>query len=104
MVRLGKVYENMMVDLQRTSEKLVERGIRTVMMVTGVEYGEAEAVLRGAGGRVSDCRGRPLRYGKDDPAQLGGIFAARPDAWEKARDVVRELAPGEEPPAGGGGA
>jgi len=32
MVRCGKVYENMMVDLQRTSEKLVERAHRTVMM------------------------------------------------------------------------
>lgn len=52
-----------------------------------------EAVLRGAGGRVSDCRGEPLRYGKEDPAQESGIFAGRPGAWERARDVVRELAP-----------
>lgn len=52
-----------------------------------------EAVLRGAGGRVSDCRGEPLRYGKDDPAQEAGIFAGRPDAWERAREVVAELAP-----------
>jgi N-acetylmuramic acid 6-phosphate etherase len=52
MVRLGKVYENMMVDLQRTSEKLVERGIRTVMMVTGVDYDEADAVLDQCDGHV----------------------------------------------------
>jgi N-acetylmuramic acid 6-phosphate etherase len=52
MVRLGKVYENMMVDLQRTSEKLVERGIRTVMMVTGVDYDEADAVLDTCDGHV----------------------------------------------------
>jgi N-acetylmuramic acid 6-phosphate etherase len=52
MVRLGKVYENMMVDLQRTSEKLVERGIRTVMMVTGVDYDEADAVLDECDGHV----------------------------------------------------
>ena len=52
MVRLGKVYENMMVDLQRTSEKLVERGIRTVMMVTGVDYEEADAVLDECDGHV----------------------------------------------------
>jgi 3'-phosphoadenosine 5'-phosphosulfate (PAPS) 3'-phosphatase len=52
-----------------------------------------EAVLRGAGGRVSDCRGEPLRYGKEDPAQEGGIFAGRPGTWKRARDVVRELAP-----------
>ena len=52
MVRLGKVYENMMVDLQRTSEKLVERGIRTVMMVTGVDYDEADDVLDRCDGHV----------------------------------------------------
>jgi len=52
MVRLGKVYENMMVDLQRTSEKLVERGIRTVMMVTGVDYEAADAVLDRCDGHV----------------------------------------------------
>ena len=52
MVRLGKVYENMMVDLQRTSEKLVERGIRTVMMVTGVDYDRADAVLTRCDGHV----------------------------------------------------
>ena len=52
MVRLGKVYENMMVDLRRTSEKLVERGIRTVMMVTGVDYDAADAVLDRCDGHV----------------------------------------------------
>jgi N-acetylmuramic acid 6-phosphate etherase len=52
MVRLGKVYENMMVDLQRTSEKLVERGRRTVMMATGASYDEAERALEAAGGHV----------------------------------------------------
>lgn len=52
MVRLGKVYENMMVDLQRTSEKLVERGVRTVMMVTGVDYETADAVLDRCAGHV----------------------------------------------------
>lgn len=52
-----------------------------------------EAVLRGAGGRVTDCRGEPLVYGKEDPAQTGGLFAARPDVWEDAADAVRRLAP-----------
>lgn len=52
-----------------------------------------EAVLRGAGGRITDCRGEPLLYGKDDPAQTGGLFAARPDVWEDASDAVRRLAP-----------
>ncbi|MBT8400821.1 MAG: N-acetylmuramic acid 6-phosphate etherase [Rhodothermia bacterium] len=52
MVRLGKVYHNMMIDLQMTSKKLVERSKRVVMMVTGVDYDEAAAVLDTAGGHV----------------------------------------------------
>jgi N-acetylmuramic acid 6-phosphate etherase len=52
MVRLGKVYKNMMVDLERTSEKLVERAHRTLMMVTGVDYDTATATLDRADGHV----------------------------------------------------
>ena len=52
MIRLGKVYENMMVDLQMTSRKLVERSKRVVMMVTGVDYDEAQRVLALADGHV----------------------------------------------------
>ena len=51
-VRLGKVYENMMVDLMATSEKLVERSRRTVMTVTGVDYDTAAAAIAAAGKSV----------------------------------------------------
>lgn len=52
MIRLGKVYENMMVDLQATNKKLEERSKRTVMIVTGVDYDAAEIALKKAGGHV----------------------------------------------------
>lgn len=52
MIRLGKVYGNMMVDLQMTSQKLQERSKRVVMMVTGVDYKRAAQVLKKAGGHV----------------------------------------------------
>jgi N-acetylmuramic acid 6-phosphate etherase len=52
MVRLGKVYENMMIDLQLTSKKLVERSKRIVMMATGVDYATAEEFLQKANGHV----------------------------------------------------
>jgi N-acetylmuramic acid 6-phosphate etherase len=52
MIRLGKVYENMLVDLQMTSKKLEERSKRTVMQVTGLSYEEASRVLDEAGGQV----------------------------------------------------
>ena len=47
-VRMGKVYENMMVDLMATSEKLVERSRRTVMTVTGVDYATAARAIEAA--------------------------------------------------------
>ena len=50
-----------------------------------------EAVLRGAGGSVTDCAGRPLRYGKSNTGQPGGIFAATDAAWRYARPVVVEI-------------
>lgn len=52
MIRLGKVYQNMMVDLQMTSKKLEERSKRTVMIVTGIDYEHAEKTLQLAGGHV----------------------------------------------------
>ncbi len=52
MIRMGKVYENMMVDLQMTNAKLVERSKRTVMTVTGIDYEQATEVLSAAGGHV----------------------------------------------------
>jgi N-acetylmuramic acid 6-phosphate etherase len=52
MIRLGKVYGNMMVDLKMTSRKLEERSKRVVMMVTDVSYEKAAAVLDEANGHV----------------------------------------------------
>ena len=52
MIKLGKVYENMMVDLQLTNQKLVERAKRIIVMVTGVEYETAAEFLEKSGGHV----------------------------------------------------
>jgi N-acetylmuramic acid 6-phosphate etherase len=52
MVRLGKVYENMMIDLQMTNQKLRERSKRIVMTITGVGYEDAADYLEKAGGHV----------------------------------------------------
>jgi N-acetylmuramic acid 6-phosphate etherase len=52
MIKLGKVYRNMMVDLQAKSEKLRERSKRTIMEVTGVDYRKAADLLKGGGGSV----------------------------------------------------
>ncbi len=52
LVRLGKVYGNLMVDLMAWSEKLVDRGERIVMECTGVERAAARAAITAAGGSV----------------------------------------------------
>jgi len=52
MIRLGKVYENVMVDLQMSNKKLEERAKRIVMMLTECSYSEAETLLNNADGHV----------------------------------------------------
>jgi N-acetylmuramic acid 6-phosphate etherase len=52
MVRMGKVYGNLMVDLQVTCEKLRDRGQRILMETVGVERGAATDLLDRAGGHV----------------------------------------------------
>ena len=48
MIRIGKTYGNLMVDVQMGSEKLKDRARRIIMIVTGLEYEEADRLLRKA--------------------------------------------------------
>ncbi|UOW67171.1 N-acetylmuramic acid 6-phosphate etherase [Paraclostridium bifermentans] len=45
MIKMGKVYGNLMVDVKATNEKLVERSKKIVCEATGVSFKEAETVL-----------------------------------------------------------
>lgn len=45
MVRMGKVYENLMVDLKPTNEKLRERAVSIISTITGVPRHVAEGAL-----------------------------------------------------------
>ena len=45
MVRVGKTYGNLMVDLRATNKKLVRRAKRLIAQVTGVDEGEAERLF-----------------------------------------------------------
>lgn len=42
-----------------------------------------EAILRAAGGEITDCRGDRLRYNKANPTQPHGIVACAPGALER---------------------
>lgn len=52
MVKIGKVYQNLMVDVQQTNEKLVMRGQNIVMEATGCTREHAVQALADAGGHV----------------------------------------------------
>jgi N-acetylmuramic acid 6-phosphate etherase len=52
MVRMGKVYGNLMVDLQVTCEKLRDRGERILAEMLGLDRPEASVLLEDAAGHV----------------------------------------------------
>ena len=45
MIKIGKTYENFMIDLQAVNEKLKDRAIRIVAQIANVSHSEALAAL-----------------------------------------------------------
>lgn len=52
MIKYGKVYKNLMVDVQPTNEKLVERAKRIIISSSGCSYDEAADFLEQSGSNV----------------------------------------------------
>jgi N-acetylmuramic acid 6-phosphate etherase len=52
MVQLGKVYENLMVDLKASNIKLWDRGARIIATLTGLDRDRAMELLKSADGHV----------------------------------------------------
>jgi N-acetylmuramic acid 6-phosphate etherase len=52
MIRSGRVYENLMVDVRATNAKLSDRALRMVTALTSLSRAEALALLARAGGAV----------------------------------------------------
>jgi N-acetylmuramic acid 6-phosphate etherase len=52
MVRIGKTYGNLMVDVHTGSEKLKDRARRIVNIVTGLDYDDSDRILRKANWNV----------------------------------------------------
>lgn len=50
MIQIGKVYNNLMVDIQASNAKLIDRGARIIMEVTGTDYATAQKALECADG------------------------------------------------------
>ncbi|MEY2228003.1 N-acetylmuramic acid 6-phosphate etherase [Streptomyces sp. BF23-19] len=55
MIRLGKTYGNLMVDMRSTNEKLRARARRIVALATGAPDEEIEAALTATGGEVKNA-------------------------------------------------
>ncbi len=89
MVKMGKVYENMMIDLMMTNAKLVERSKRIVMTVTGEDYDTASTALSAAGGHVKTALVMLLAGVDSDNARArltaGGGFVRHAIAGTAAR-------------------
>ena len=90
MVRLGKVYGNLMVDLRATNAKLEGRAVRLVQHATGAPEAEAYAALAAAGGHVKTAVVM-LRLGLD----VGAAQARLEAAGGHARAALGEVESGE---------
>ncbi|MEF2277328.1 N-acetylmuramic acid 6-phosphate etherase [Deinococcus sp. YIM 134068] len=75
MVRLGKVYGNLMVDVRASNAKLEGRALRLTRHATGAGEEEARAALAAAGGRVKTAIVM-LRLGVDAAEADARLMAA----------------------------
>jgi N-acetylmuramic acid 6-phosphate etherase len=89
MIRIGKTYGNLMVDLKATNVKLKDRSERIVIEVTGASRDEARAVLEAAGGRVKTAIVMQ---------RLGVDRETAERRLDEAGGVVRRVLPGAPPP------
>jgi N-acetylmuramic acid 6-phosphate etherase len=73
MVRLGKAYENLMVDLKRSNTKLEDRALRIVATAARTDEGKARGLLRAARGEVKTA------------IVMGRLGLGAPEARERVR-------------------
>lgn len=74
MIRLGRVYSNLMIDMPATNEKLRGRAVRMVELAAGVTRPVATQALRDAGGNV----------------RLAAVMAKRKVPADAARKLLEE--------------
>ena len=86
MVRMGKVYENLMVDLQVKSKKLEERSKRILTVLTDASYQEASPYLDRAKGNLKAAIVM-IKTGED--------FSSASDKLKKAGGNVKKAIHGE---------
>jgi N-acetylmuramic acid 6-phosphate etherase len=73
MIRLGKVYGNLMVDLRATNNKLRDRATRIVAEATGLSKVQAAKLLASANGQAKTAI--VMHFRKTDYAHASEILA-----------------------------
>ncbi|CNF18150.1 N-acetylmuramic acid 6-phosphate etherase [Yersinia nurmii] len=81
MVKLGKVYQNLMVEVKATNVKLVDRACRIVVEATGADSAEAENALKQTDFEVKPAilmilKGIGAEQARQDLAQHNGYLRA----------------------------
>lgn len=79
MIRIGKTYQNYMIDVRMLNEKLVDRGCRFVSEIAAIPYGEAQKYIELSGRNVKTaCVMAVKQCSKEDAEQMlnqaGGIL------------------------------
>jgi N-acetylmuramic acid 6-phosphate etherase len=92
MIRLGKTYGNLMVDLRATNLKLKDRSERIVMEVCAVDRATARDLLERAGGTVKTAI---------VIHELGGERAEAESALAEAGGIIRRIVRRPPPPVHG---
>ncbi len=96
MIRMGKSYENLMVDLYASNEKLVARATRIVMAATGCTREEARAALERTGKDVklailTVMTGKSPAAARDALEDAGGFLRqALEESGTLTQDAARE--------------
>ena len=88
MVQLGKCYENLMVDLKASNEKLWDRGARIIGTLTGLEKPAAMELLKKANGSVK--RAIVMREKNCDASEADRLLDA---AGGQLRAAITPIAP-----------
>jgi N-acetylmuramic acid 6-phosphate etherase len=85
MIKMGKVYGNLMVDLTATNNKLRDRSVRIVVGMTGLSRTKAARLLEKARGRVKAAI--VMHFRKVD---LPGALAILNDCGQLLREAIKE--------------
>jgi N-acetylmuramic acid 6-phosphate etherase len=81
MIRIGKTYGNLMVDVQMGSQQRRDRALRIITIVTGLEYDDADRLLRQAHWNVKAAIVMQ---------KVGLTYARAVSRLRRAHDVVRD--------------